>query len=101
VIQDNIIEQVTDFKYLGYCVSEYKSDLEDNFQTYNKINGTIRRHFGKQMIIETKLRIHNITAEAALKFESEVWVLKKRVEQHVQRMDKNRIPKQTLHYKPK
>ena len=44
----NIIEQVTDFKYLGYRTSEYKSDLEDKLQTYNKINGAIRRHFGKQ-----------------------------------------------------
>ena len=30
---------------------------------------------------ETKLRIHNITAKAALKFESEAWVLEKREEQ--------------------
>ena len=30
---------------------------------------------------ETKLRIHNITAKSALKFGSEVWVLKKREEQ--------------------
>jgi len=80
VINDNIIEQVTDFKYLGYRVSEYGSDLEGKLQTYNKINGTIRRHFGKQMNKETKLRIHNITAKAALKFGSEVWVLKKREE---------------------
>ena len=29
VINDNIIEQVTDFKYLGYCISEYRSDLEE------------------------------------------------------------------------
>ena len=29
---------------------------------------------------ETKLRIHNITAKAALKFGSEAWVLKKREE---------------------
>jgi hypothetical protein len=95
---------------------------------------------------ETKLRIQNITAKAALKFESEAWVLKKREEaaqikflshllgitklgkeknqcirqktgaqniakeikqyqkkwpQHVQRMDTNRLPKQTLQYKPK
>ena len=49
VINDNIIEQVTDLKYLGYRISEYGSDLEDKLQTYNKINGTIRRHFGKQM----------------------------------------------------
>ena len=27
VINDNIIEQETYFKYLGYCISEYKSDL--------------------------------------------------------------------------
>jgi hypothetical protein len=36
------------------------------------------QHFGKQMNKETKLRIHNITTKAALKFGSEVWVLKKR-----------------------
>ena len=83
-MNDNIIEQVTDFKYLGYRISEYGSDLEDKFQTYNKINGVIRRHFGKQMNIETKLRIHNITAKAALKFGSEAWVLKKREEQRLE-----------------
>jgi len=80
VTNDNIIEQVTDFKYLGYRISEYKSDLEDKLQTYNKINGAIRRHFGKQMKKETKLKIQNITAKAALKFRSETWVLKKREE---------------------
>ena len=63
-----VIEPVTDFKYLGYRIAEYKSDLEDKLQTYNKINGAIGRHFGKQMNKETKLRIHNITAKAALKF---------------------------------
>jgi len=26
-----------------------KSDLEDKLQTYNKINGAIPRHFGKQI----------------------------------------------------
>jgi len=99
---------------------------------------------------ETKLRIHNITAKAALEFGSEAWVLKKREAQrleaaqmkflrhllwitkldkeknqcvrgktgaqnivkeikqyqikwlqHVQRMDRNRIPKQALRYRPK
>jgi len=81
VINDSVIEQVTDFKYLGYRISEYKSDLEDKLQTYNKINGIMRRHFGKQMNKEAKLRINNITVKAALKFGSEAWVLKKRKEQ--------------------
>ena len=78
VINDNIIEEVTDFKYLGYRIWGQKSDLEDKLQTYNKINGVIRGHFGKQMNKETKLRIHDITAKAALKFGSEAWVMKKR-----------------------
>ena len=34
VINDNFIDEVTDFKYL----SDYKSDFEDKLQTYNKIN---------------------------------------------------------------
>ena len=85
MINDNIIiEQVTDFKYLGYYISEFKSDVEDKLQTYNKINGAIRRYFGKQMNKETKLRIHNITAKAALKFGSKAWVLKKREEQRLE-----------------
>ena len=33
---------------------------------------------------ETKLRIHNVTTKAALKFRSEAWVLKKRVEQRLE-----------------
>ena len=84
MINDNIVEQVTDFKCLGYHVSEYKSDIEDKLQTYNKINGAVWRHFGKQMDKETKLRIRNITAKATLKFGSEAWVLKKREEQHLE-----------------
>ena len=69
---------------MGYRISEYRSDLEHKFQTYNKINGAIRRHFGKQMNKETKLRINNITAKAALKFGSEAWVMKKTEEQRLE-----------------
>jgi len=59
VINDNITEQVTDFKYLGYRISEYGSDLEVKLQTYNKINGAIRRYFGKQM--NKKKQIYEFT----------------------------------------
>ena len=84
VINDIIIEQVTDFKYLGYRISEYGSDLEDKLQTYNKMNGATGRHFGKKINKETKLRIHNTTAKAALKFGSEAWVLKEREEKRLE-----------------
>jgi hypothetical protein len=33
---------------------------------------------------ETNLRIHNITAKAALKFESKAWILKKKEEQRLE-----------------
>jgi len=49
-----------------------------------EVNGAIRRRFGKQINKETKLRIHNITAKAALKFGSEAWVRKKREEQRLE-----------------
>jgi len=32
-IKDNSIEQVTDFKYLVYRISGYKSDFEEKLQT--------------------------------------------------------------------
>jgi hypothetical protein len=38
----------------------------------------------KQMTKGTQLRIHNVTAKAALKFGSEAWVLKKRDEQRLE-----------------
>jgi hypothetical protein len=41
VINDNPIEQAPDFKHLRYLTLDYKSDLEDKLQTYNKINGAI------------------------------------------------------------
>ena len=41
VINDNIVEHITYFKYFEYRISEYKSDLEDKLKTYNKINGVI------------------------------------------------------------
>jgi len=40
----------------------------------------MRRHFGKQMNKETKIRIYNFTAKTALEFGCEAWVLKKREE---------------------
>jgi len=53
-------------------------------QTYNKINGVIPRYFGKKTKKETKLRIHNITAKAALKFVGQARVLNKREDQNLE-----------------
>jgi len=75
-------------KHPVYFVSDYTSDLEDKLQAYIKINGIIRRHFGKQMTTETKLRIHNIIDKEAFKCGSEPWVLKEREEQRLEAAEK-------------
>jgi hypothetical protein len=58
--------------------------MEYKLQTYNRINGIIKRNFGKKMSSQTKLRIHNITAKTALKYGSETWVLNKKDKQRLE-----------------
>jgi hypothetical protein len=48
------------------------------------LNGVIKRHFGKQMSTETKLRLHNICSKPALFYCSEAWVINKRDAQKLQ-----------------
>jgi hypothetical protein len=62
---------------LGNLISNEK-DINIKLQRYNKINGIIKRHFGKHMTVDTKLRIHNITFKAALCYGGEVWIINKR-----------------------
>jgi hypothetical protein len=82
VTDDNVIEQVTDFKYLGYRISEYKSDLESKLKHTTKLT-ELYGDIEQQMNKERKLRIYNIAAKAVLQFGSEAWVLKEREEQHL------------------
>ena len=44
----------------------------------------MRRYFVKQMNKGTKLRIHSVTDKMALKFGSEVWVLKETEEKRLE-----------------
>jgi hypothetical protein len=46
-------------------------DLEDNIEKYKKINGIIRRHFGKNMRPEMQLRMHNVLIKPAMVYGSE------------------------------
>jgi hypothetical protein len=50
VIGDTINEQVTEFMYVGNMISEFKTDITTKIHQHNKINGSIRRHFGKNML---------------------------------------------------
>jgi hypothetical protein len=79
--------QITDSQATSYRTKSVID--EDKLQTYNKLSGVIRRHFGQQATKETKLRIHSITDKAALKFGSEAWVLKESDEQTLEVMNRH------------
>ena len=51
VINNKIIEQVTEFIYLGSHLSQYNNQkyIDRNLIKYNRLNGTLKRHFGGQM----------------------------------------------------
>jgi hypothetical protein len=53
-------------------------NINAKLQRYNKINGIIKRHFGKQMTTDAKLRLHNITSKASLCYGNENWIINKR-----------------------
>lgn len=85
VIDNEIIEQVSSFNYLGNIISNLgNEDIEQKLQKYNAANGIIRRQFGKQMLKETQIRLHNITAKQMLKFGSETWIIKQREKSRIQ-----------------
>jgi hypothetical protein len=49
-LNEKIIEQVSEFKYVGSVISNYNTNrnLEYRIQIFTKINGGIRRGFGKE-----------------------------------------------------
>jgi hypothetical protein len=51
-------------------------DLENNIEKYNKINGIIKIHFGKNMRPELQVRMHNVLSKPAMMDGSETWVLR-------------------------
>jgi hypothetical protein len=83
VIDDKIIEQISSFIYLGNLISNKEKDINTKLQKYNKLNGVIKRHFGKQMSTETKLRLH-ICSKPALFYGSEACVINKREAQKLE-----------------
>jgi hypothetical protein len=79
------------FKNRNRCVSlgsyispfEHQKYIERNVMKYNKLNGVLRRKFGKQMRKDVKIRFHNVIAKSSLLYDTECWTLR--------RKDRNRI----------
>jgi hypothetical protein len=48
-LEGRVIEQVTEFTYLGNVICECKPDTEIKMHKYNKLNRMVKRHAGKQI----------------------------------------------------
>jgi hypothetical protein len=77
ITEGKITEQVTEFKYLGNRVSDYKKYVKYTLQRHNRINGIIKEILVNKCLMKQNKIIHNITMIAALKYENETWVLNK------------------------
>jgi hypothetical protein len=54
--------------YLGSHISpfEHQKYIERNLMKYNKLNGALRRNFGKQMRKGLQIKVHSVVAKPAL-----------------------------------
>ena len=70
---------------MGSVLSQYNNQkyIDRNLIKYNRLNGTLKRNFGKQMRTEIQLKFHNIVSKPELLYGSECWTLRQR--------DKSRI----------
>jgi hypothetical protein len=67
----------------------FKRTYNKKMHTYNTMNGIIKRHFGKQMTTETKLRTLNTTSKAAPRYRREMWVLNNGDKQRLEAVQMN------------
>ena len=57
----------------------YQKDMDRNLIKCNRLNGTRKTNFGKQMRKEIQLRFHNIVSKPALIYGSECGTLRQRI----------------------
>jgi hypothetical protein len=72
--------------------------MEYKLQTYNTINEIIKRHFVNKYLIK-KLRIHNITVKAALRYGSKRKVLNERDKRRLETAQGNFVRTLLVHTK--
>lgn len=74
VIDNQIIEQVTGFNYLGFHIS-YSSneDINNKLNKFRSMCGTIRRHLGQKTLRSTQLKFYKVMAVPMLRYGCENW----------------------------
>ena len=73
-INDNILEQVTTFNYLGCDIGfDDDNDVKKKLHRFQMICGTIRRTLGKRVTPETQIKFYKTMAIPVLTYGCETW----------------------------
>jgi len=79
VIDNNIIEQVNSFNYLGNISYEKELDIDNKLHNYLKITGILNNFFRPQKTLKkTRIKLYNTLALPVLLYGSETWTIKAR-----------------------
>jgi len=80
VIDNNIIEEVNSFNYLGNMISyEKEMDIDNKLRNYLKITGILNNVFRPQKTLKkTRIKLYNTLALPVLFYGSETWTIKAR-----------------------
>ena len=76
IINDETLEQVSQFTYLGCSISyQFSNDVEFKLATFLQLIGIIKRTVFKKVRIETILKIYNTLVSLTFLYGSENWTL--------------------------
>jgi len=76
IINDETLEQVSQFTYLGCSISyQFSNDVEFKLATFLQLIGTIKRTIFKKVRTETVLKIYNTLVLPTFLYGSENWTL--------------------------
>lgn len=85
IIDDQMIEQVSHYKYLGCDISYgYDKDIEYKINQFQAICGTINRTLNNKAHKQTKLKFYKTMAVPALLYGSESWITTTKHESKIQ-----------------
>ena len=100
VLNDEILEQVNSFNYLGCLISyDQEKDVERKLNKFQHMCGTIHRTLRNKTRKDTMIRFYKVLAVPLLTYGSENWVLNRTAKRRIETAEMRflrRIPGYTL-----
>ena len=85
VINNEMIEQVSTFKFLGCTMSIYQEDdIAKKVEKFNFINGTIRRTLKNKVRKDTMLKFYKVMSIPTITYGSETWTINNKNKKRIQ-----------------